>query len=76
MPASKLKLVEPNSFRIREEGPMSTLVATDGHGPQASSNLRIWRAVVFGSIGVLYVASLFVPPLRDALAKVFSYFPQ
>jgi hypothetical protein len=76
MPASNLKLVDPPGDRIREEDPMNTLVAPAGHGSQASSNLRIWRAAVFGSIAVLYVASLFVPPLRDALAKIFSYFPQ
>jgi hypothetical protein len=77
MAMSNLKRFDPVSFRIdEEEDPMSTLVATDEHDSPAGSNLRAWRAAIFGGIGALYIASLFVPPLRDALAKVFSYFPQ
>ena len=54
---------------------MSTLMATGENGSSGLS-LHVWRMVVFGSIAALYVMSLFVPPLREALAKVFSYFPQ
>jgi len=46
------------------------------HGSRDGSNLRFWRIAVFGGIGLLYLVSLFVPPLREALAKLFSYFPQ
>jgi hypothetical protein len=82
MAMSNLRRLDPPGFRIDEineideEDSMSTLVATDGHGSPLSSNLRIWRTAVFAGIGALYVASLFVPPLREALAKVFAYFPQ
>ncbi len=46
------------------------------YGPRGGFSLSFWRNVVFGTIAALYVASLFVPPLREALATVFSYFPQ
>jgi hypothetical protein len=75
MAMSNLKSLDPVSFRIDEEDSMSTLVATE-QGSPAGSNLRTWRTAIFGGIGVLYIASLFVPPLRDVLARVFSYFPQ
>ena len=55
---------------------MSASVATNGHDSHGASTLRAWRIVVFGGIGVLYLTSLFVPPLREALARIFSYFPQ
>ena len=58
----------------RKEEPMSPSVTINDHG--SGDSLRFWRAIVFGSIGVLYVTSLFVPPLREALAQVFSYFPR
>jgi hypothetical protein len=58
----------------RKEEPVSPATMIDEHGSR--DGLRFWRAVVFGSIGVLYVLSLFVPPLREALAQVFSYFPR
>ena len=61
--------------RGREKPMNTTLVASEHHSKDGNS-MRSWRIVVFGGIGVLYVASLFVPPLREALAKVFSYFPQ
>lgn len=53
---------------------MSATVATNGS--KEGSNLRFWRIAVFGGIGVLYLISLFVPPLREVLARVFSFFPQ
>jgi len=55
---------------------MSASVATNGHDSHDTSTLRALRIVVFGGIGVLYLTSLFVPPLREALARLFSYFPQ
>ncbi|HYU31909.1 MAG TPA: hypothetical protein VEW48_07080 [Thermoanaerobaculia bacterium] len=56
---------------------MSTSVAaSNGHSSNKGSNLRSWRIAVFTGIGALYLLSLFVLPLREALAKVFSYFPQ
>lgn len=58
-----------------EEEDVSTSTAASHHGSNGA-DLRFWRIVVFGGIGALYVTSLFVPPLREALAKVFSYFPQ
>lgn len=48
-------------------------VATNGNLP---GGLRAWRVAVFGGIFILYLISLFMPPLREALAGVFSYFPQ
>ena len=60
----------------KEEGMSNSAVATDGRGSQESSSLQSWRTAVFTGIGVLYLLSLFVLPLREALAKVFSYFPQ
>jgi hypothetical protein len=76
MAMSNLKRLDPVSFQIDEEdNPMSTLAAAE-HGSPAGSNLRTWRAIVFGGIGALYIASLFAPSLREALARVFSYFPR
>jgi hypothetical protein len=63
---------EPRRWK---EDSVSTLMATGENGSSGLS-LHVWRMVVFGSIAALYVMSLFVPPLREALAKVFSYFPQ
>ncbi len=40
------------------------------------NRVRTWRAFTFGGIGVLYLLSLFVPSLRDALAQMFAYFPR
>ena len=65
----------PSAFR-KETSPMSASVATNGHDSHDTSTLRALRIVVFGGIGVLYLTSLFVPPLREALARLFSYFPQ
>jgi hypothetical protein len=56
----------------KEDSPMSAPVMTKGN---YSSNLRFWRIAVFSFIGLLYVISLFVPALREALAKIFAYFP-
>jgi len=58
----------------REEDSMNASATI--HGSRDGSNLRFWRIAVFGGIGLLYLVSLFVPPLREALAKLFSYFPQ
>jgi hypothetical protein len=58
-----------------EEEPMSTSAAANHHSSKGA-DLRFWRILVFSGIGVLYIASLFVPPLREALARVFSYFPR
>ena len=58
----------------RKEETMNPSVMINDHG--AGDSLRLWRIVVFGGIGVLYLASLFVPSLREALAQVFSYFPR
>jgi hypothetical protein len=55
-----------------KEEPVSTSAAIDKPG----ATLRFWRLAVFGSIGVLYLASLVSPPLRQALATIFSYFPR
>jgi hypothetical protein len=55
---------------------VSTSTAADPHNSKQDSDLRLWRIVVFGGIGTLYLASLIAPPLREALAKLFSYFPQ
>ena len=63
---------DPFHRRSGKEEPVSTLAEMDKHG----ISLRSLRLVVFGSIGVLYVASLVSPPLRQALAAVFSYFPR
>lgn len=54
---------------------MSTSAAANHHSSKGA-DLRFWRILVFSGIGVLYIASLFVPPLREALARVFSYFPR
>jgi len=54
---------------------MSTATVNKGYSPRDGLSLSFWRAVVFGSIAALYAASLFVPSLREVLAKVFSYFP-
>jgi hypothetical protein len=53
---------------------MNPSAMINDHG--SGDSLRFWRGVVFGSIGVLYVVSLFVPSLREALAQIFSYFPR
>jgi len=37
---------------------------------------RTWRIFTFGGIGVLYLLSLLVPSLRDALVQTFAYFPR
>ena len=58
----------------QEDGPMGT--ATSEHDPCEGASLRAWRMAVFGGIGVLYLVSLLVPSVREALAQVFSYFPQ
>jgi hypothetical protein len=58
----------------RKEEPMSPSVTINDH--ESGDSLRFWRIVVFGSIGLLYLISLFVPSLREALAQVFSYFPR
>jgi hypothetical protein len=60
----------------RKEDDMNTATVNRGYSFRDGFSLSFWRNVVFGIIGGLYVASLFVPPLREALAKVFSYFPQ
>lgn len=39
------------------------------------NRIRTWRIFTFGGIGALYLASLFVPPLRETLAWMFAYFP-
>jgi hypothetical protein len=59
----------------REE-PMNTSTVSRGYSFKDGFGLPFWRTVVFGVIGALYVTSLFVPALREALAKVFSYFPR
>jgi hypothetical protein len=51
-------------------------VANPQHNSRHDADLRFWRIAVFGGIGTLYLVSLFVPPLREALAKLFAYFPQ
>jgi len=66
----------PSRFRHEKEEPMSATVATPEQGSKRESSLRFWRVVVFSGIGLLYLLSLFVPSLREALAKFFSYFPQ
>jgi hypothetical protein len=66
----------PPAVSRKETSPMSASVATNGHDAHDTSNLRALRIVVFGGIGALYLTSLFVPPLREALARIFSYFPQ
>jgi hypothetical protein len=58
----------------RKEEPMSPSVTINDH--EAGDSLRFWRIVVFGGVGLLYLLSLFVPSLREALAQVFSYFPR
>ncbi len=58
----------------RKEEPMNPSAMINNHG--SGDSLRFWRAVIFGSIGLLYVVSLFVPSLREALAQIFSYFPR
>lgn len=58
----------------KEDSPMGT--ATSEHGPCEGASLRAWRIAVFGGIGALYLVSLLVPSVREALAQVFSYFPQ
>jgi hypothetical protein len=55
---------------------VSTSAAVSPHDSKHDANLRLWRVVVFGGIGTLYLVSLFVPPLREVLAKLFAYFPQ
>ena len=60
----------------KEDDPMCATTATSDHGPCEGASLRAWRIAVFGGIGVLYLVSLLVPSVREALAQVFSYFPQ
>lgn len=67
--------IDSGAFERRGK-PMKTLMVTNEHSSNDGFGLHSWRIVVFGTIGALYVVSLFVPPLREALAKVFSYFPQ
>ncbi len=68
-----LQLVDdPFHRRSGKEEPVSSLAEMDRHG----TSLRSLRFAVFGSIGALYLASLVSPPLRQALATIFSYFPR
>ena len=61
----------------RKEDPVSASIVTNEHGSKGGSSLlRMVRTTVFGAIGTLYVASLFSSPLREILAKIFSYFPR
>lgn len=39
------------------------------------TDLLFWRRLVFGIIGIVYLLSLFNASLRDALGKLFAYFP-
>jgi hypothetical protein len=59
-----------------KENPVSHSSISPNHDSRVTADLRFWRALVFGAIGVLYLISLFVPSLRDALGRLFSYFPQ
>jgi hypothetical protein len=55
---------------------MNASMATNEHGTREGPSLGVWRTVVFGGIGLLYLVSLAVPVVREALARVFVYFPQ
>ena len=59
-----------------EEKAMNASATTSPNASKYGADLRFWRIVVFGGVGALYLVSLFVPPLREALARLFSYFPQ
>jgi hypothetical protein len=66
-----------SSVLFRREGdPVGTSAVMNEHGPREGASLRVWRGAVFGGIGVLYLVSLWAPSVREALARVFSYFPQ
>ncbi len=54
---------------------MSACVENE-HGSKDGTGLRVWRIFIFGSIGVLYLVSLQVPSLREALAQLFALFPR
>ena len=60
---------------VEREDPMSACVAND-HDAKDGTGLRSWRVFVFGGIGALYLVSLLVPSLRQALAQLFAYFPR
>lgn len=60
---------------MRKESPMNASAAVNEQGDKGSG-LQSWRILVFGGIGTLYLVSLFVPALRETLARVFAYFPQ
>lgn len=89
MAAAEAEVQSSGSFRLHarrpfggpprvasgKEDPMSA-TAVNEHGSQGGVTLRTWRAVIFGGIGTLYLASLCVPALRETLARVFAYFPR
>jgi hypothetical protein len=66
---------DPSVRSAEEEIPLSHMSAAVNRNT-GIPNLRIWRTMVFGAIGVLYLSSLFIPSLRQFLGKLFSYFPQ
>jgi hypothetical protein len=66
---------DPPRVASGKENPMSA-TAVNEHGSRGGATLRTWRAVIFGGIGTLYLASLCVPALRETLARVFAYFPR
>jgi len=61
---------------IGKEAPMNACIAANEHSSKNGTDLRSWRILVFGGIGVLYLVSLLVPSVRGALAQVFAYFPR
>jgi hypothetical protein len=76
-----LMLMPAVAGRVRSQVPeeddlMNASTATNEHGPREGVSLGVWRTAVFGGIGVLYLVSLAVPAVREALARVFLYFPQ
>lgn len=58
------------------EKPMSASAAAHEHRSNSDGGRHLWRNLVFGVIGLLYLTSLFVPELRQALARVFTLYPQ
>jgi hypothetical protein len=73
MPMVAAESLVRDHVQIGKEVPMSACVATNDH---SSRNMRSWRTFVFGGIGALYLVSLLVPAVREALAQVFAYFPR
>lgn len=65
---------DPRTTHGKEDHQTMSAPATSNGSSE--SNLRGWRIAVFSFIGLLYLLSLFVPTLREALAKVFAYFPR